>query len=132
MRAFLAILGTIGGTVVGYFGAMIVGYPIFVYFQGPDRDGGIAMGVAFTIAPVVAVVTAIICLFLVLRLTQPKEPAASPMPDPDADNPDNPDDPDAVCFQPPSGSKTGPDTQTLVAVGVVLVMIIASVIWLNG
>ncbi len=124
MRAVLAILGALAGAVVGFFAAFLVVYPILVAIEGRDMNGGIAMGVGVTVAPLMAVVGAIACLFLVLRLTRPKEPAAVPEPDPE--------DPDAAYFQPPPGARTGPDTQTIVAVGAVLVMVIAGVIWLNG
>ncbi|MGD9653349.1 MAG: hypothetical protein AB7L41_09025 [Flavobacteriaceae bacterium] len=47
-----AIAGFAGGWAAAFFGL----YPLF---QKDDRDGGIAMGFAFTIAPAVGIVCAI-------------------------------------------------------------------------
>jgi H+/gluconate symporter-like permease len=126
MRAVLAILGAIAGAVVGYIAAFVVVYPILVAIEGRDMNGGIAMGVAVTVGPLMAIITAIASLFLVLRLMPPKtRPEAVAAPDPDED-------PDEAYFRPPPGKSSGPDTQTLIAIGVVVVLIIAGVIWWNG
>jgi len=85
MRAIWAIFAAIAGLVIGYLGSMLVIYPLIVHFDGLDRDGGIAMGVAFTIAPVVALVTAVLAAILVLKLVPKKvvPPTAVP-PTPEA------------------------------------------------
>ncbi|MCX2721676.1 hypothetical protein [Roseibium salinum] len=78
MRVVWAILGAVAGLVIGYIGSVVVIYPIVVAIDGPDRDGGLAMGVAFTIAPALAVIIAVICFIVSLRLTRRKKPAAGP------------------------------------------------------
>jgi len=125
MRALGAILGAIAGAVLGYLGAFVIGYPIIVAMDGPDRDGGIAMGVAVTLGPAMAVITALLFMLLILRLTRPKHPQT-------ASEPDSTEDPDEALLRPPPGTNTGPDTQTLIATGVVVVLIVAGMMWLNG
>lgn len=127
MRAIAAILGAIAGAVLGYIGAFVVGYPIVVALDGPDRDGGIAMGVAVTLGPAMAVIGALLFLFAILRLTRPK-PATAATEEMDA----APLDPDEALLRPPPGSNTGPDTQTLIATIAVVVLIVAGVLWLRG
>ena len=124
MRALLAIIAAIVGAVVGFFGAFIVVYPILVAIEGRDMNGGIAMGVGVSVAPALAIIMALLFLVLTLKLIPTK---AAPEPEPVTEN-----DPDAAYFQPKPGARTGPDTQTMVAIGVVTLMIIAGVVWLTG
>lgn len=125
MRAIGAILGAIVGAVVGYFAAFVIGYPIIVALDGPDRDGGIAMGVAVTLGPAMAVITALAFLVLILRLTRRRNTPSEAQPDPTED-------PDEALLRPPPGTNPGPDTQTLIAAFVVIVLIVAGVMWLSG
>ena len=125
MRAIGAILGAIAGAVLGYIGAFVVGYPIIVAMDGPDRDGGIAMGVAVTLGPAMAVITALVFLVLILRLTRPKGPQPAAEPDPAED-------PDEALLRPPPGTNPAPDTQTLIATVVVVALIVAGMMWLSG
>ncbi|WP_346894055.1 hypothetical protein [uncultured Roseibium sp.] len=125
MRAIGAILGAIAGAVLGYIGAFVIGYPIIVAMDGPDRDGGIAMGVAVTLGPAMAVITALIFLLLILRLTRPKKPQTIREPDPAED-------PDEALLRAPPGTNPGRDTQTLIAIGVVVVLVVSGILWLNG
>lgn len=77
MHALLAILSAILGAVVGYVASFVVAYPIFVAIDGPDRDGGIAMGIAVTVGPLMAVVAAVLFLVFVLKAGQAEGPAGS-------------------------------------------------------
>jgi hypothetical protein len=59
-RAALAILGFLGGAILGWLatlGAYIVLSSAGAFF---DRDGGIAMGFAFTIGPLVGLLAGIL------------------------------------------------------------------------
>ena len=73
MRGFYAFLAAIAGLVAGYAAAFAILYPFFTQVMGyHDRDGGIAMGVAFTIAPAVAVICAIVAAVFTLRKIEPR------------------------------------------------------------
>lgn len=66
-RAAKSILAFLAGVVVGY-GFSILGY-IVATSTGLafDRDGGLAMGVAFMIGPLVAIICGVVAAIIVMR-----------------------------------------------------------------
>ena len=69
-RAARAVLGFLAGAVAGY-GLSILGYIAATSFGGVfDRDGGLAMGVAFMIGPLVAIVCGIVAAVWAARRTE--------------------------------------------------------------
>jgi hypothetical protein len=134
MRIFGAVLGAIAGAVIGYFAAFVVVYPILVAIDGPDMDGGLAMGVAVGIGPLMAIVFAFIFLFLILRLTRPKTGPDAAAPEPVEGEPDPGG--ELAEFEPafrpgPAMARKGPDSQAMIAIGLVIALVIGGVVWLN-
>jgi len=70
-RRAKAALAFLGGFVGGYVACMLV-YILATSFGGAlDRDGGMAMGVAFIIAPVVAIVCGVTAAVVIIRRSRP-------------------------------------------------------------
>ena len=68
MLKFFAVSGAfVGGLIAGWSAAML-GYIIATNALGViDRDGGMAMGVAFTLGPLLGLITGIVLAILVAR-----------------------------------------------------------------
>ncbi len=140
MRALGAILGALAGGVIGYFAAFVAVYPILVAIEGRDMNGGIAMGVAVGVGPVMAIGGAVLFLILILRLTRPKQQNAKEKDlqegEATASVAEGLSDEQAefeAAFRPPAGAtRTGGDPQAMIAAAVVIAIVIAGVMWLNG
>ncbi|MCB1387400.1 MAG: hypothetical protein KDJ80_15795 [Nitratireductor sp.] len=63
MSGFQKLLLFLAAVIGGYLFSMVALYPLAVSLSGGhDMNGGIAMGMAFTIAPVVAIVCGLVAL----------------------------------------------------------------------
>ncbi len=125
MRALLAVFFSLLGAVAGYLAAFLLGYPLLVALEGRDMNGGIAMGVAVGLGPLCAVIGAIGALLLTLRILKPKAKPALPVPDDPIEAVDQ-----VLLTGDPSKKQSMFDTQALVAVGLVVVLIATVWIWL--
>ena len=68
MSGFQKLLLFLAAVIGGYLFSMVALYPLAVSLSGGhDMNGGIAMGMAFTIAPVIAVVCGIAAVVWMIR-----------------------------------------------------------------
>ena len=64
----MKLLAFLAAAVAGYLFSMVALYPLAVSMSGGrDMNGGVAMGMAFTIAPVIAVVCGIAAVVWMIR-----------------------------------------------------------------
>lgn len=67
MRFVKSLLAFVGAAIIGYL-LSIAAYVVSIEFSGAyDREGAMAMGVAFVIGPVIALVCGIAAAVLTLR-----------------------------------------------------------------
>ena len=71
----MKLLAFLAAAVAGYLFSMVALYPLAVSMSGGrDMNGGVAMGMAFTIAPVIAVVCGIAAVAWMNRRAAAGEP----------------------------------------------------------